>query len=360
MDSKQTDIAIIGGGPIGCYCAYHLAKAGKQVTILEEHNEIGKPIGCTGIVTKDIQSIVKLGKSIVNQIKIARIGCKNTFIDIPIDDIVINRTIFDSMIAKKALNSGTRIKFSTKINEIVPDGKGFVLRSKNNKIKCNKLIGADGPHSIVAKYLGQKFNYIIGHQVRCKGKFNPDRFDVNFDVPGFFGWVVPESNSIARIGVGSVSKPGLHLKKLLKKLNNPKILENQSGIIPIYRNSVKSAHKNIFLVGDAAAQIKATTGGGLVPGLKSAKILADAIVQEIDYDSIWKKTVGKNLQTHRMIRTILNRFSEKDYVNLIKYLSYGQGREVFAKISRDQPIWLGFNLLLRKPLLPYYALKGLF
>jgi flavin-dependent dehydrogenase len=57
-------ISIIGAGPVGCYTGYLLAKAGKKVQIFEEHKEIGIPIQCTGIVTKDIFNFINYNKKI--------------------------------------------------------------------------------------------------------------------------------------------------------------------------------------------------------------------------------------------------------------------------------------------------------
>ena len=51
-------ISIIGGGPIGAYTAYLLAKAGEQVRIFEEHNKIGKPVQCAGIVSKNLFKVL--------------------------------------------------------------------------------------------------------------------------------------------------------------------------------------------------------------------------------------------------------------------------------------------------------------
>ena len=52
-------IGIIGTGPAGSYVASLLAKGGMKVKNYEEDEKIGRPIQCTGIVTKDIKKYVK-------------------------------------------------------------------------------------------------------------------------------------------------------------------------------------------------------------------------------------------------------------------------------------------------------------
>jgi flavin-dependent dehydrogenase len=48
-------IAVIGGGPAGSYTAHLLVRAGKEVAVFEEHEHIGSPVQCTGIVTHSIE-----------------------------------------------------------------------------------------------------------------------------------------------------------------------------------------------------------------------------------------------------------------------------------------------------------------
>jgi digeranylgeranylglycerophospholipid reductase len=49
-------ILIVGAGPIGCYLARLLqTKTDKfDVTIIEEHEKIGRPVHCAGLVSKDV------------------------------------------------------------------------------------------------------------------------------------------------------------------------------------------------------------------------------------------------------------------------------------------------------------------
>lgn len=41
---------MIGGGPAGFYAAYCLARAARSVAVFEEHQEIGSPVHCTGLL----------------------------------------------------------------------------------------------------------------------------------------------------------------------------------------------------------------------------------------------------------------------------------------------------------------------
>ena len=50
--------------------------------------------------------------------------------------------------------------------------------------------------------------------------------------------------------------------------------------------------EDIFLLGDAATQVKATTGGGIIQSLMAAKELASAIENNTSYEKGWRKVIG--------------------------------------------------------------------
>ena len=43
-----SDVVVVGGGPVGSFAAWKLAKLGAEVTVFEEHEAIGKPSHCAG------------------------------------------------------------------------------------------------------------------------------------------------------------------------------------------------------------------------------------------------------------------------------------------------------------------------
>jgi len=106
---------------------------------------------------------------------------------------------------------------------------------------------------------------------------------------------------------------------------------------------------NIFLIGDAACHVKATTGGGIIPSLKAAHTLCDCILSKKDYGKEFKKQSGRELLLHLRIRNALNKFSDKDYGYLLSLMNQEKVKKILKKYDRDTPMPLVLNLLLREP-----------
>ena len=351
-------ITIIGAGPAGTYLAYLLSKQGKQVTILEEHDAVGSPVQCTGIVTHSIEKFFKLKNDVIaKKLDKVIVVSKNNKIAVNVDEIVMWRDKFDRLVADMAQDAGAEILLNHKF--IGFDGRTTIIvkDKKNNqtkKIKADAIVGADGPYSAVAKAAGMNSdskNY-IGMQAKVKLKMDTTAFETYFgnDFPNFFGWCVPESENVARLGIGCFENAQEHFYKFLKSRTGKKdILCWESGLIPLYNPKKMLQKDNVYLIGDAATQVKATTGGGIIPSLKSAQALCDCIINNKNYNKEFKRKSGKELLLHLKIRNILNKFSDNDYDRLLNLMSQEKVRKILKKYDRDTPIPLVANLLLKEP-----------
>jgi geranylgeranyl reductase family protein len=358
-------IAIIGGGPVGCFLAGLLAEKGLDVSIYEEHGVIGQPVQCTGIVTGKIKEIIELkNEFIVNKLSKVKVNSLNNSVDLELsEEIVLDRASFDQYMAKKALDDGAKIALNHKFLGIEDNNLLFSNEDNNIiKIKAEKIIGADGPLSEVAKACNifGKREFYTGIQARVNGKFDDKCYETHFGsiCNGFFGWVVPESNEIARVGVASRNNPKQYFDKFLRlnKTKNKDIIDKQGGLIPVYNKSVCIQNKDVFLVGDAACQVKATTGGGLVPGLRAAKILADCIINNKDYEKELSK-LKRELWIHLKIRQMLNNFSDKDYDKLVSLVDNEKVKDILKKHNRDTLFSMIKQIISAEPRLLLYIRK---
>lgn len=366
-------INIIGGGPAGLYTAYILSRSGKKVQVFEEHEKIGIPVQCTGITTAHLSGFFPTSNNFyINKIKIARIISPNKSIDIKFknENYVIDRARFDNFLAKLAKKQGTIIHRNNKF--ISYHGNYIRIKNTNNnkikKIKNKILIGADGPSSKVSKILNPniKIKYWIGSQARIKIKSKKNTFQVflGSNAPKFFGWIVPESEKISRVGLATESNPNYYFKKFLNKLNinNNQILKYQGGMIPNYNSRIKifDQKKNIYLVGDAATQVKATTGGGIIPALNASKILSNSINNNLNYQKMIEKKIKKDLYISSIVRKFLNKFSNQDYDKLILMCKNKKIKDTIENHDREYPSKIVFKLLFHEPRFLFYIKKIFF
>ncbi len=354
---KTKKISIIGAGPVGAYSAYLLSDH-YDVSIYEEHKTVGNPVQCTGIVTPRINEVIKIPHElIVNRIKYARINSPDgNSVKIKIDDIILDRGAFDRHVFEKAVEKGAKAHLNTRFVDY--DVKTGNVKFKSDDKEFTKhtdiLIGADGAASRVRSHVTKrKVEFYIGKQATVEGNFEREIFDVYFNVDGFFTWVVPENESIARIGYG--------YKKFDKRYDDfvksyGKILGYQAGPIPMFNPMLRTQRGNVYIAGDAASQIKSTTGGGIIQGMLGAKALSESIIKNKNYEIEWRKKLFKELYIHEKIRNKLDRFSAKDYNELVGILSKEKIRHTLEKTNRDNFSKVLIQLM-KEPKLFKYAFK---
>tara|TARA_Y100000310_G_scaffold282314_1_gene303420 strand:- start:170 stop:1255 length:1086 start_codon:yes stop_codon:yes gene_type:complete len=355
-------IAIIGAGPIGCYAGYLLAKSNHQVSIYEKKTQAGLPIQCTGLLTSDFDQFnLDLSPSLVNTFSSLTINSLKHRVEVQQKEYLVCREKFDTYLAQLAQQAGVKIFFNHSF--VGKENHHLVIKNKDQqfKIKPDLVIAADGPLSPVAKaygfyHYGRK-NY-LGIQATVEGNFDQKNYHTFFGrdiAPEMWAWVVPESKNQARIGLFSVNNTREYFDKFIRK-NNFKIKQLQAGLVPLYHPQQRLFKKNCYLLGDAAGFVKATTLGGIVPGMKQVEILVDCLNNNKNYLKEIKP-LKRRLWTHLRIRKILDKFSDQDWNKLLKLVNQQKIKKVLSTHTRDNPIPLVTKTLLKEPRFLYFICK---
>jgi len=158
--------------------------------------------------------------------------------------------------------------------------------------------------------------------------------------PGLFAWVIPLSEDRARIGLCVVDQGCERLRAFLKsdlirkRLKGSPLALNVGGL-PLGPPPV-TAVEGLLAVGDAAGQVKPTSGGGIYPGLVAAKIaggVAAAAALEADasavrlseYDRLWRQAVGGELEIGMRLYRMMNKMTAAETDELIGYIASRPG-----------------------------------
>ena len=353
-------ISIIGAGPAGSYLAYLLAKKNYDVNVYEEHSQIGIPIQCSGVITPAIEDILPLKKDIiVNKIKKVRFHAPNkNYFDVKIkEDYVFDRGKLDMYIASLAENAGAKFFLNSRF-ESLEEGKKVKFKVNNKIHETDILVGADGPFSKVAQSVGllKGRKHIVGFQARAKCDITDKHLVEIYLGYGEFGWLIPENDEIARVGIVGKKEDKKDFESLLK-LTNSKILCYQSGMIPLYDPKMKSQKDNVYLIGDAAGMVKGSSQGGILFSMLAGQCLVDSIQHKKDYQSLWKKKIGLDLWLNLQIRNTLKKFSSDDFNDLVNYFSKPELKDILSQNVRDFPSKFVAKMLIKEPRLLRFGFK---
>jgi len=381
----EYDVAIVGAGPIGGYIAGEIAKKKFRVAVFEKHKEIGKPVNCAGIVTPRVFNFLDISKEnvIQNQIKGAHIyspsGKILTIGGDKLHALVIDRSKFDNEIIKESKKCGADIFVDNGILSAQRINNHIELKtSQNQDVKCKLLIGADGPYSKIRDRFAfpdpKEFLRGMGAEI-TNTELNPN-FIIIFVgkniAPGFFAWIIPtnRNGTEARIGLCIDQKtpypPKYYFSNLFKNkysspyLKNAKITKYIGGIIPI--GALKKTYdSNVLIVGDAAAQVKPTSGGGIYTGILCASHCSKVAIEALEknnyspkflkkYHKLWTADIGKELFLGMKFRKIYKNLSDKQ---MNEFIQKFQNQKIIDIISKygdiDYPSKLVKPLLKKTP-----------
>ena len=138
--------------------------------------------------------------------------------------------------------------------------------------------------------------------------------------------VVPTSPNRALVGLLSRHSPEHYLSMLISSLSvQGKVVSGEVefsyGGIPL-RPLPRTYGDRLIVVGDAAGQVKPTTGGGIYYGLLCADIAADTLHRALETDALsakglanyereWKKKIGRELKVGYWARKLYERLSDR-------------------------------------------------
>jgi len=367
-----SEVIVVGGSAAGLSTATHLANGGKAVRVLESRPDLD-PVSRTLIVTDHFRGQVNGAgsASIVNEIRRLELFTdgRSAMISLKRPDLIIERSRLIRALRAEAEAAGARIEYNTRFLGLAANASGLRVEAdragRRVELHARSLVGADGAVSRVARAAGWppvETVPLVQALVRLPKDCPRDTTRIWFipdDTPYFY-WLIPESPERAALGV--IGEQGRDTKRAFDRFLEKKgfePLEWQGARIPVYRQWVpirrSVGNGEVYLVGDAAAQVKVTTVGGIVTGLRGARGVADAILGNSRSEL---RALRRELATHWLIRRALHYFRQEEYRQLVDILNVST-RESLAEINRDEATRLLWNVVRRQPRLVLLGLRGL-
>jgi geranylgeranyl reductase family protein len=406
---NQFDLTIVGAGPTGTLAALSATKSlhPKTICLLDQRKTIGKPDHCAGLLS--ITGLKRLGlenlpseviqNSSVYGAKFYSPSGRSFSVKRPTPQaLVVNRALFDQHLLKLVQKKGCNIRLNQQVKNIhfqkrkqklhlYALSRDCLPQKKIIHYKSKIAIIAEGQQGRLSHSLGfesvSSKNKLPATQVIVEGIKDLDQSKVevflsNKIAPGFFAWIIPLSDTSAKVGLASQKGNAwkrlqyfLRKYSLTKKRFSKGIIKKRFGGVVIIDGPIKrTSTTGLLVVGDAAGQTKATTGGGVITGgiasiiageVASSGVKANDNSREFlkKYDQSWKQQLSKQLQSMVLLRKLVNRLSDKSLDksfetiiknNLDRIISEkgdidNQAEIIFNLLSNPSVISLGFKII---------------
>lgn len=372
-EKNNEEVIIVGGSAAGFYTAAKVAHGGKRVRVLESQQGL-QPVPRTLIVTNHFcrQMGRSANESILNEIRRFELFTDGRSAQVALakPDLIIERAKLIPALAHEAQRAGAEVSFDTRFLGLSPNSNGIQVEvesgGRKEEVHAQSVVGADGAASRVARTAGWapiETVPLVQAIVRLPKDCRVDTTRVWFvpdDTPYFY-WLIPESAERGALGV--IGEDGRDTSRCLARFLEKKgiePLEWQGARIPVYKGWVpvkrRMGQGNVYLVGDAAAQVKVSTVGGIVTGFRGAQAVADSILRSGRRGELL--ALRRELSTHWLLRRTMHHFRQEDYSRLVDLLNAAT-RDTLSEITRDESTRLLWNVLRRQPQLVLLGLRGL-
>ncbi|MEM2141738.1 MAG: NAD(P)/FAD-dependent oxidoreductase [Candidatus Thorarchaeota archaeon] len=378
------DVIVIGAGPAGLITAHEASKRLDGVLVLEEHEEIGRPDHCAGILS--VTGLDSLGLRppddvVQNMVNKARIYSPSGYqVEVgrgKSEALVVDRALFDRWLADRAADNGSDIVVGCRVRSVILNGRegNEIVDSQGDRRCASIVIDAEGFRCVLSSRIGlprvNRLSRLPAYQYEVRGaKLDDDTVEMFYSrrfAPGFFAWLVPLGDGRARVGLASKSRSRIRLDAAMRhhpilsaSLKHAKVERGLGGVVLAGLPIRTTYAKGIMIVGDAAGMTKPTTGGGVIYGGIAGRIAGRVAVSAVlaqdtseermsDYQRRWRGAMMSELRTMYVAYKFLSSLGDRGMDTLIRNASQSGLVDVVQRHGdmdrQKQVIWR----LIREP-----------
>ncbi|MDR7418122.1 MAG: NAD(P)/FAD-dependent oxidoreductase [Armatimonadota bacterium] len=354
------DVLVVGAGPAGSMAARTTASLGLRTALLEEHPEVGCPTHCTGKLSVHafrrfalpaslIQSALSAAALYAPDGTVARVRRAT------VDSYVVDRDPFDRYLADRASQAGAEVITGARARTVAREhGRLHVdadRRGARTRFTASLVIDAEGANPVLPPQLGIAPRRTLVHGLQ----YEVEGVDLEADdapalyfgrevAPGFFAWLMPVGPDRGRLGLAvdprQTDRPPVYfLERLMAthpavtpRVRRARIVRKLAGRIPILGLRRPTWTDGMLVIGDAAGQVKATSGGGIYFSMLAGELAGRAAAAFLAggphargalpaYEADWQDAFGREVRFTTVVRQALNRLSDRHINTVIRALA---------------------------------------
>jgi geranylgeranyl reductase family protein len=336
---ESVDVLVVGAGPGGLYAAGRLARDGFSVLVCEEHQKVGDPVHCTGIVSAGIFAEFDLPReATLNALGHVRFvspsGLALAYSTGKTEAVVIDRGCFDRALAAGACAAGATVRTGTRVRGLEITDVAVSAMAGETCIRARLVVLACGASYGAQRRvgLGLPAQYLHTAQRELPAS-RLGEVEVHFGhdiAPAGFGWAVPvlrPDGPHVRVGVMAKHNAPVHFRRMLARIADswgvtasdvgPRQKILPLGTIP------RTFATRLLVVGDAAGLAKPTTGGGIYYSILSASMAAEVGSRALSrnrldegslapYEARWRARLDGELQAQHALRRAAMAMTDAD------------------------------------------------
>jgi len=339
MSPADVDVLIVGGGPGGLYAAGRLARDGVSVLVCEEHEAIGSPVHCTGVLASDSFDDFDLPRAAtLNSLTTARFispaGLLVSYTPPSPLAVVIDRVEFDRTLAARATAAGAELRSGARVSslETGPDGVRAVVG--DSWVHARLVVLACGASYALQRRFGLGLPQIYLHtaqrEVPARHLWDVELHFGRSMAPDGFAWAVPvvrPDGNYVRIGaMASEDAPGAYARMVTRVARRWGVDRDDAAprqkVLPL-GEIARTYAERLLVIGDAAGLVKPTTGGGIHYSILSAGLAADVAIDALRRDRLdaatlsryernWRKELADELSAQHALRRVVTGLSDAE------------------------------------------------
>jgi geranylgeranyl reductase family protein len=326
---SKYDVAVVGAGPAGSTTAYHLAKAGARVLLLDRA-EFPREKPCGGGVTAraferapvDLTPVVE---QVVNRVRFSfRLG---NFFDFHYPQTLVymtQRLRLDEFLLSHACEAGADFHGGSVVRSIGLEKDGVRIAANGDVYEAGAVVGADGANGVVARSAG--LHPVSDPPVALEANFPYGGGSVPGEwsdllalelgsMPGGYGWSFPKADHF-NVGCGGWQTEGGKLRGHLAALQRhyglhaAPMLNVRGHHLPTRDEGAPIVRGRALLAGDAAGLVDPMSGEGIYSAFVSGHLAAARLLRFLDgadadlfpYEAAVEREIMADIRAAKLLR----------------------------------------------------------